>query len=70
MEGTFDGEYSYVADVPNVMYFDNEGNATHGAYWHTNFGAPMSHGCVNPPLDVVAWLFEWAPMGMPVQVIY
>ena len=70
MEGTIGGEYYFVADVPNVMYFDNDGNAIHGAYWHNNFGVPMSHGCVNLPLDVAAWLFEWAPMGMPVQVVY
>jgi len=70
MEGTINGEYYYVADVPNVMYFDNDGNAIHGAYWHNNFGVPMSHGCVNLPLDVATWMFEWAPMGMPVQVVY
>lgn len=69
MEGTIGGESYFVADVPNVMYFDNDGNALHGTYWHNNFGAPMSHGCVNLPLDVAAWMYEWAPMGMPVMVI-
>ena len=32
--------------VPYVMYFAGA-NAIHGAYWHNNFGRPMSHGCVN-----------------------
>ena len=69
MEGTINGESYFVADVPNVMYFDNDGNALHGTYWHNNFGTPMSHGCVNLPLDVATWMYEWAPMGMPVVVI-
>lgn len=69
MEGTINGESYFVADVPNVLYFDNEGNALHGTYWHSNFGSPMSHGCVNLPLDVAEWMYGWAPMGMPVVVL-
>ena len=69
MEGTISGEYYFVEDVPYVMYFDNEGNALHGTYWHGNFGAPMSHGCVNLPMDVAAWIYEWAQVGTPVTVI-
>ena len=69
MEGTISDEYYFVPDVPNVMYFDNLGNALHGTYWHSNFGTPMSHGCVNLPLDVAAWMYEWAPIGTAVSVI-
>ena len=69
MEGTISGEYYRVEDVPNVMYFDNLGNALHGAYWHNNFGTPMSHGCVNLPLDVAAWIYAWAPVGTAVTVV-
>jgi lipoprotein-anchoring transpeptidase ErfK/SrfK len=69
MEGTIRGEYYYVPDVPNVMYFTNGGHALHGTYWHANFGTPMSHGCVNLPLDVAAWLYQWAPMGTRVLVV-
>lgn len=69
MEGTIAGEYYIVKDVPNVMYFNEQGDALHGAYWHSNFGVPMSHGCVNLPLDVAAWMYEWAPMGMAVQIL-
>lgn len=48
-------------DLPNVPYnmFFYLGFAIHGAYWHNNFGTPMSHGCVNSPLANVAQLFEW-----------
>jgi hypothetical protein len=69
MEGTISGEYYRVEDVPYVMYFDDYGNAIHGTYWHSNFGAPMSHGCVNLPMDVAAWMYGWADIGTAVSVI-
>ena len=69
MEGTISGEYYRVEDVPYVMYFDNNGNAIHGTYWHSNFGAPMSHGCVNLPMDVASWMYGWADVGTAVSVI-
>ncbi|MCC6316010.1 MAG: L,D-transpeptidase [Thermomicrobiales bacterium] len=56
-----------VPDVPNVMYVNLEAEALHGAYWHNNFGAVMSHGCINLPLEVAAFLYEWAPLGTPVR---
>ena len=69
MEGTISNEYYRVEDVPWVMYFDNLGNALHGAYWHNNFGYPMSHGCVNLPLDIAQFMYGWAPIGTAVSVI-
>lgn len=68
MEGVIGGEYYNVPNVPDVMYFTNEGHALHGTYWHNNFGTPMSHGCVNLPMDVAAWLYDWAPVGTPVLI--
>jgi lipoprotein-anchoring transpeptidase ErfK/SrfK len=68
MEGVIGGEYYNVPDVPWVLYFTNSGHALHGTYWHNSFGTPMSHGCVNLPLDVAAWLYDWAPIGTPVQI--
>ncbi len=69
MEGTISNEYYRVEDVPWVMYFDNLGNAIHGAYWHNNFGVPMSHGCVNLPVDIAQFMYGWAPIGTAVSVI-
>ena len=69
MAGVIGGEYYNVPDVPNVMYFTNGGHALHGTYWHSSFGTPMSHGCVNLPMDVAAWLFQWAPIGTPVLIV-
>jgi hypothetical protein len=69
MTGTVNGEPYEVPDVPYVMYFTDEGHALHGTYWHNNFGAPMSHGCVNLPMDVAEWMYRWAPEGTGVTVI-
>lgn len=68
MEGVLGGEYYNVPDVPDVLYFTDRGHAIHGTYWHSNFGTPMSHGCVNLPIDVADWMYEWAPMGMRVEI--
>jgi hypothetical protein len=41
------------------MYF-HKSYATHGAFWHRNYGVQMSHGCVNlAPLDA-KWIFFYA----------
>jgi lipoprotein-anchoring transpeptidase ErfK/SrfK len=69
MEGLIGGEYYNVPDVPDVMYFTGVGHAFHGTYWHSNFGQVMSHGCVNLPLDVSAFLYDWTPMGTPVLIV-
>jgi lipoprotein-anchoring transpeptidase ErfK/SrfK len=58
----------YLPDVPHSMYFFGL-YALHGAYWHNNFGNPMSHGCVNLPLDEAEWLFNWATVGTPVEIV-
>jgi LysM repeat protein len=55
--------------VPWVMYF-YAGYAIHGAYWHNNFGAPMSHGCVNMESGEAQLLYNWAPAGTEVYVHY
>lgn len=68
MSGVLGGEYYNVPDVPWVMYFTDVGHAIHGTYWHNNFGAVMSHGCVNLPLDVSQWLYDWAPVGTKVVI--
>ncbi len=59
----------YLPAVPHTMYY-YRGYALHGAYWHNNFGRPMSHGCVNLNLADAAWLFDWTPMGTLVVVHY
>jgi lipoprotein-anchoring transpeptidase ErfK/SrfK len=56
--------------VPNVQFvsFFHKAYAIHGAYWHNNFGRPVSHGCVNMRNADAEWVFAWAPIGTPVQI--
>lgn len=69
MDGTRLG-FDYVTpNVPHVQYFYGD-FALHGAYWHNNFGQPMSHGCVNLSLNDAKWLYDWASYGTLVNVHY
>jgi lipoprotein-anchoring transpeptidase ErfK/SrfK len=57
----------YLPGVPFTMYF-YKGYALHGTYWHSNFGVPMSHGCINLYTPDAEWLFNWASVGTMVNV--
>lgn len=59
----------YLPNVPWVMYFYSS-YAIHGAYWHNNFGRPMSHGCVNMRVSEAQMLYNWAAPGTEVYVHY
>lgn len=45
--------------VPWTSFFTETGVAFHGTYWHSNFGTPMSRGCVNMRNEDAKWLFRW-----------
>jgi lipoprotein-anchoring transpeptidase ErfK/SrfK len=62
-----DGSITETPNVPWVTYFNGD-EAFHGTYWHSNFGNRMSHGCVNMPIDVARFVYEWAPVGLEVSV--
>lgn len=64
-DGVVSGDLPYsIEEVPYVMYF-HESYATHGAFWHDNFGRQQSHGCVNlAPLDAKR-IFFWADPQIP-----
>jgi lipoprotein-anchoring transpeptidase ErfK/SrfK len=53
--------------VPWVSFFAHSiGVAFHGTYWHDNFGARMSHGCVNMRPEDAKWLYRWTtPVAKP-----
>jgi lipoprotein-anchoring transpeptidase ErfK/SrfK len=59
----------YLPNVPYIMYFYGD-YGLHGTYWHSNFGTPMSHGCVNLRTDEAAWLYSWASVGTLVNIHY
>ena len=60
------GTYYYLPNVHYVQFFGNEeipwsrGFSFHEAYWHDNFGTPMSHGCINMRKEDAEWLYYWA----------
>lgn len=65
MSGGSGASYYNLPNVPYTMYFYNDaipktrGYGLHGAYWHDNFGHPMSHGCVNLRTEDAGKLFYW-----------
>ncbi len=60
------GTYYNLPNVPYTMYFWNAatpktwGYSLHGAYWHNNFGHPMSHGCINMQIEEAGKIFYWS----------
>lgn len=66
MTGGQGADYYDLPNVPYVMFFYNNevskdrGFSLHGAYWHNNFGYPMSHGCVNMRIVDAEALYNWA----------
>lgn len=51
--------------VPWVSYFTENGVAFHGTYWHNDFGAPRSHGCINMTPQAAKWLYRWTNPRVP-----
>lgn len=71
MQGPLPGISNQYYDLPGVpwnLYFTHQGAVIHGAYWHTNFGSPYSHGCVNVAPDEAQKLYNWADLGTRVVV--
>lgn len=66
---TMSGPGYSLDNVEWPMYF-YAGYAIHGTWWHTMFGTPMSHGCVNLTNADAKWFWEFAPLGTPVHVRY
>jgi hypothetical protein len=72
--------YYAPSNVQYAMYFHSGGYFIHDAPWRTVYGpgtntAPGppgvysgTHGCVNVPSDVAAWLYKWAAIGTVVDV--
>jgi hypothetical protein len=65
MTGGTGADYYDLPNVPYVMFFEGPnasagfGFSLHGAYWHDNFGHPMSHGCVNMRIVDAQKLYDW-----------
>jgi lipoprotein-anchoring transpeptidase ErfK/SrfK len=61
---TMSGAGYFLPGVPYVQYFVYQ-YALHGAYWHNNWGTPMSHGCVNLRREDAKWLYDWTDPKVP-----
>ncbi len=70
------GTYYNLPNVPYTMYLYNDehpktqGYGIHGAYWHNNFGHPMSHGCINMRIADSEQLYAWASPSTTSTVTY
>ena len=68
------GTYYYLPNVPYIMFFYNDkvakklGYSLHGTYWHSNFGYPMSHGCVNMKTSEAEIIYNWADDKTPIII--
>jgi lipoprotein-anchoring transpeptidase ErfK/SrfK len=51
-------DYYNLKDVPWVQFF-YQGYSFHGTYWHSKFGRPASHGCLNMRTEDAKWLYDW-----------
>lgn len=68
---TYRGRNYYFPNTKWNMLFKTSpkgGYYIHGAYWHSNFGRPMSHGCVNVSYEEMESLYDWADVGTKVII--
>jgi hypothetical protein len=62
-----DGEDVYqVADVPWVQYIYRN-IALHASFWHSKYGNPKSHGCINLSPADARFLFNWTEPELPAK---
>lgn len=59
MSGGVGAGYYSLPNVQWVQYFYAD-YSFHGTYWHSDFGRPKSHGCINMTNADAKWLFDWA----------
>jgi hypothetical protein len=65
MAGTVgDDEVYSVEDVPWVQYV-HRNVALHSSFWHSHYGRPRSHGCINLSPADARFLFEWTAPRLP-----
>lgn len=68
---TRDNGATYDYNIPDVKWnlriYDHI--YIHWAWWHNNFGQPVSHGCVNANAESAEWIFNFAEVGTPVNIV-
>jgi lipoprotein-anchoring transpeptidase ErfK/SrfK len=48
-----------------TSFFATGGYSIHSTYWHSNYGEPMSHGCVNAMPEDAKFVFLWSAPQVP-----
>jgi hypothetical protein len=66
----FGEDYRFPNTKWNLMFKEHSplNYYIHGAYWHRNFGHPMSHGCVNVAYANMEGLYNWADVGTRITI--
>jgi hypothetical protein len=65
MASNLQGNEFDLPGVPWVCYISWTGVSFHGTYWHNNYGAPQSHGCINLTPDAAKWVYRWTNPFVP-----
>lgn len=61
--------YSYPNTKWNLHFYTKKYRYyIHGAYWHNNFGKPMSHGCINVAYENMEALYNWAQIDTKIII--
>jgi lipoprotein-anchoring transpeptidase ErfK/SrfK len=61
--------YSYPNTKWNLHFYTKKYRYyIHGAYWHNNFGKPMSHGCINVAYENMEPLYAWAQIDTKIII--
>ena len=67
LSGCVGDECYYYPDVHWATWFYRD-YGFHEAYWHQDFGKPVSHGCLNMTYEGAHAVFEWLAMSDAVYV--
>lgn len=65
MVGGSGGSAYDLPGVPWASYINDQGVSFHGTYWHNDFGAPRSAGCINLPNEQAKWIYRWTTPNVP-----
>jgi hypothetical protein len=63
--GESDAAMYDLSGVPWDTYVTENGVALHGTFWHNDFGAPRSHGCVNLTPQDAKRIYRWTLPTVP-----
>jgi|GEM_PF-4485125 len=66
--GCMSGPGYSLCDIHWIQYFTASGISFHSAWWHNNFGHPMSHGCVNMRYNSAKWFYDFGDYGTDVYI--